>query len=240
MNWRGRVTERSEDGLTTAARFEVPEFQTWGLRRGRGRLGPPGLGRVPRVRALARGRRSLAAARLGPGPRCAVVEAATSRNGPHCAARREPVVSPHGNPSRDRYRGHVHRPRRGRRRERYVVVAKVPSNAENPVAAISGGARRPPVSTRRTSRSSSSPPRSASTPCSPARAHVSSSDDEGVRGHPVHPANLPQVPLRLPLAQAPAAARPADCLGVAERLDEEGNELAPLDADELERLVAAG
>jgi len=28
-----------------------------------------------------------------------------------------------------------------------------------------------------------------------------------------------------------------DCLGVSERLDEEGNELAPLDADELERLV---
>jgi predicted metal-dependent phosphoesterase TrpH len=30
MNWRGRVTERSEDGLVTAARFELPEFQRWG------------------------------------------------------------------------------------------------------------------------------------------------------------------------------------------------------------------
>jgi hypothetical protein len=30
MNWRGRVTERSESGLITAARFELPEFQNWG------------------------------------------------------------------------------------------------------------------------------------------------------------------------------------------------------------------
>jgi predicted metal-dependent phosphoesterase TrpH len=30
MNWRGRVTGRSEDGLVTAARFELPEFQGWG------------------------------------------------------------------------------------------------------------------------------------------------------------------------------------------------------------------
>jgi hypothetical protein len=30
MNWRGRETERSDDGLITAARFELPEFQTRG------------------------------------------------------------------------------------------------------------------------------------------------------------------------------------------------------------------
>ena len=27
---RGRVVERSPDGLVTATRFELPEFQTWG------------------------------------------------------------------------------------------------------------------------------------------------------------------------------------------------------------------
>jgi len=30
MNWRGQVTERSQDGLITAARFELPEFHGWG------------------------------------------------------------------------------------------------------------------------------------------------------------------------------------------------------------------
>ena len=43
-------------------------------------------------------------------------------------------------------------------------------------------------------------------------------DDEGLRGRPVHPADQPQAPLRLPLAQARRRScdRP-DCLGVAER-----------------------
>ena len=30
MNWRGRVTQRNEDGAITAARFEPPEFHGWG------------------------------------------------------------------------------------------------------------------------------------------------------------------------------------------------------------------
>ena len=30
MNWRGRVTERSEDGSITAAQFDFPEYHGWG------------------------------------------------------------------------------------------------------------------------------------------------------------------------------------------------------------------
>jgi hypothetical protein len=30
MNWRGRVTERSEDGSITAAHFDLPEYHGWG------------------------------------------------------------------------------------------------------------------------------------------------------------------------------------------------------------------
>jgi hypothetical protein len=30
MNWRGRITERTDDGSITAARFDLPEFHRWG------------------------------------------------------------------------------------------------------------------------------------------------------------------------------------------------------------------
>jgi hypothetical protein len=30
MNWRGRITERTDDGSITAAHFELPEFHRWG------------------------------------------------------------------------------------------------------------------------------------------------------------------------------------------------------------------
>ena len=61
-------------------------------------------------------------------------------------------------------------------------------------------------------------------------------DDGGLRGHPLHPADQPQVPLRLPLAQA----RRRSCAGATasascERLDEEGHVLTPFDLDALGR-----
>ena len=30
MHWRGRVTERSDDGLITGAHFDFPEYHGWG------------------------------------------------------------------------------------------------------------------------------------------------------------------------------------------------------------------
>ena len=39
MHWRGEVVERTVDGAITAARFEAPEFRTWGRIEVRGQAG---------------------------------------------------------------------------------------------------------------------------------------------------------------------------------------------------------
>ena len=66
--------------------------------------------------------------------------------------------------------------------------------------------------------------------------------DGRLPGRPAHPAHQPQVPLRLPLAQAHPARAPADSVGVKERMDEEGRVLEPIDlealASALEQIVA--
>ena len=87
-------------------------------------------------------------------------------------------------------------------------VAKVPSNPANPVAAISaalGTAGFDPadVDVRRRRHHDRHQRRA-----DPQRRARALSDDQGLRGRALHPADQPQAPLRLPLAQARAADAP--------------------------------